>query len=208
MRFMSPGIKSEIMSGVLAGGSQTLIICPVELIKTHLQLQGKDIMHKNVPDFKGPFGLATKIVREEGIFGLYRGMRITVLRDAPAFGIYFGVYFALMKLLTPQGKTADDIGPLQIMFAGGTAGVASWVYSYPTDVIKSKVQAEGFLPRGRYKGYTDCIKTSIDEGGYRVFTRGMAVCLTRAFPVNAATFVAVELSLGVLDPHRKEKFSE
>ena len=203
---MEPGLKSEIVSGSLAGGAQTLIICPVELIKTKLQIQGKGILHRDVTNFRGPFGIVAKIVREEGVCGLYRGMKVTLLRDFPAFGLYFGVYYSLMKYMTPEGKTGDDIGPLQIMLSGGAAGVASWVYSYPTDVIKSKIQAEGFAPIGRYTGYADCIRLSIKEEGYRVFVRGMTVCLSRAFPVNAATFMAVEMSLGILDPRRKEKF--
>ena len=206
MRFMNPGLKSELISGVLAGGAQTLIICPVELIKTKLQVQGRGILNRDVPNFKGPLEIVTKMVREEGIFSLYKGMGATLVRDLPAFGVYFGLYYSLMKYLTPEGKTAEDISPLQIMFAGGLTGVASWVYSYPSDVIKSKVQAEGFAPNGRYMGYLHCIRTSIREEGYLVFTRGITVCLSRAFPVNAATFAAVEASLGILDPRRKEKF--
>ena len=207
MRFLDPGLRSEIVAGCMAGAAQTVIICPVELIKTRLQVQGKGVLHKYASNFQSPLAFVAKIVRDEGVFGLYRGMKITILRDAPAFGLYFGVYFTLIKYLTPEGKSASDVGPLQIMLAGGITGMASWVYSYPTDVIKSKIQAEGFAPFGRYQGYADCIRTSIREEGYRVFTRGMTVTVLRAFPVNAATFMAVEASLAIMHPRRMEKFS-
>lgn len=207
MRFLEPGLNSEIIAGSLAGAAQTMIICPVELIKTKLQIQGKGKLPKYTSDFRGPLSFIAKIIKEEGIVGLYRGMKITLIRDIPAFGLYFGLYYTLMKYFTPEGKGFEDISRIQIMLAGGITGMASWVYSYPTDVIKSKIQAEGFKPLGRYEGYMDCIRKSVREEGYRVFTRGMLVCVTRAFIVNAATFAAVETSLEIMNPQRKERFA-
>lgn len=200
MRFSDAGLSSEIIAGCMAGAAQTLIICPVELIKTKLQIQGRGQRLKNSSGYRGPLSFIVKITKQEGVVGLFRGMTATLLRDIPAFGLYFGIYYCLMKHLTPVGGSFEDVSSLKVMLAGGLTGMASWVYSYPTDVIKSKIQAEGFVPIGRYKGYADCIRESVREEGYRVFVRGMTVCVLRAFPVNAATFAAVEASLAWMNP--------
>jgi len=123
----------------------------------------------------------------------------TALRDVPGFGVYFGVYFSLSHAVMQKGQTLKDINAIQLIVAGGLTGIASWVYSYPADVIKSKIQAEGLAPVGKYRSYTDCIRTSIKSDGYTVFFRGISVCLLRAFPVNAAVFAGVELALLLLE---------
>ena len=205
MRFLEPGLRSEIIAGCMAGAAQTIVICPVELIKIKLQVQGKgERLSKSQRKFLGPLDCVAKIYRQEGLFALYRGMKITLIRDIPAFGLYFGLYHSMLTFCTPEGKTFNDLGPWTVMVAGGITGMASWVYSYPTDVIKSKIQVEGLKPWGKYDGYLDCIRTSINNEGYRVFVKGMSVCVIRAFPVNAATFAVVEGSLRLVNARREK----
>lgn len=197
---MQPGLKTEILAGSMAGAAQVLIITPVELAKTKLQVQGQgQRLQKKNKVYLGTFDCLQKIYKSEGVSGCYRGLLASIARDIPGFGVYFGVYYTLSRAFIPKGKTIKDINAFQLMMAGGLTGIISWAYSYPADMIKSKIQAEGFAPVGKYKGYVDCIKISVKTEGYAVFTRGISVCLVRAFPVNAATFAGVELALMLLE---------
>ena len=203
VKYMQPGLKTETLAGAMAGSAQILIITPIELAKTRLQVQGQGqrLTQKNKV-YTGTFDCLQKIYKTEGIFGCYRGFLATVTRDVPGFAVYFGVYFSLCQAFRPKGQTIKDISTLQLMVAGGLTGIISWTYSYPADVIKSKIQAEGLTPLGKYQSYADCIKISIKTDGFSVFFKGMSVCLLRAFPVNAATFAGVELGLMLLEgPH-------
>lgn len=46
--------------------------------------------------------------------------------------------------------SAGQISPLKVAFYGGLAGEALWLGSYPFDVVKSKMQTDGFGAEKRY----------------------------------------------------------
>ncbi|RXG57331.1 Mitochondrial ornithine transporter 1, partial [Armadillidium vulgare] len=57
-----------------------------------------------------PWKLTGNIIRDEGVFGLYRGFQSTLLREMPGYFFFFGGYEISRILLTPKGKTKDEIG--------------------------------------------------------------------------------------------------
>ena len=63
--------------------------------------------------------------------------------------------------------------------AGGISGMISWAFTYPQDVIKSKIQADKLGPNAKYKGYMHCYKMVVAKDGHAVLTRGMASSLIR-----------------------------
>uniref|UniRef100_A0A3B5LGJ0 Uncharacterized protein n=1 Tax=Xiphophorus couchianus TaxID=32473 RepID=A0A3B5LGJ0_9TELE len=83
----------------------------------------------------------------------------------------------------------------KLLFSGGMAGIASWIVTYPADVIKSRLQADGVGRVNQYSSIADCVRQSVRKEGYMVFTRGLTSTVLRAFPVNAATFATVTLVL-------------
>lgn len=60
--------------------------------------------------FSGPFGLTKEILKQEGIRGLFKGLTATFMREIPGYVCFFGGYEVSRHLLTPEGKTKDDIG--------------------------------------------------------------------------------------------------
>lgn len=138
----------------------------------------------------------------EGVRGLSRGLSFTVIREIPAFGIYFLSYEVMCRILTPPG--ADFCPMSRLLLAGGLAGCCSWIISYPVDVIKSRIQADGVYKDGvfhyQYRGYWHCIKHSVTTEGWSVLVRGLNSTLIRAFPTNAATFTVVTVCLRYLRP--------
>jgi len=66
-----------------------------------------------------------------------------------------------------------------------------WAFGFPVDVIKSKMQADDVKNR-RYRTFWGCAAATFKESGMLGFYRGLAPCLLRAFPVNAASFMAFE----------------
>jgi solute carrier family 25 carnitine/acylcarnitine transporter 20/29 len=49
-----------------------------------------------------------------------------------------------------------DIPSYKVAFYGGLAGEALWLGSYPLDVVKSKMQTDGFGKEQKYKRMRDC----------------------------------------------------
>ena len=50
------------------------------------------------------------IVRRDGLPGLFRGLASTIVREMPGYFFFFGGYEVSRHLLTPAGKTKDEIG--------------------------------------------------------------------------------------------------
>ena len=66
-----------------------------------------------------------------------------------------------------------------ILFSGGIAGICSWLFTYPMDVIKTRIQS----------GETNTIYQSYIKGN---LFRGLSVCLLRSFIVNSIGFFIYE----------------
>ena len=57
-------------------------------------------------------------------------------------------------------------------WAGGLAGVLCWLSVLPSDVVKSRMQADSLDPAARrYSGALDCVRQSIAREGAGVFFR-------------------------------------
>jgi len=194
-----PSYASVALAGVGTGALQTLILSPVELVKIRLQLEAAG--HKHGRHRRGPVEIARDILRREGLRGVYRGLTVTALRDAPAHGVYFWTYERARERLHPGCRRQDgdeDEGLGTMLVSGGLAGVASWVCCYPLDVVKSRLQAQGAGSVPRYRGVVDCFRRSVREEGLPVLWRGLGTAVARAFVVNGAIFSAYELALRFL----------
>lgn len=180
---------NQFLAGAAAGAIQCIICCPMELAKTRLQLQEAGPART----YRGPLDCLAQVYRREGLRGVNRGMVSTLLRETPSFGVYFLTYDTLTRALGCE--PGDRLLVPKLLLAGGTSGIASWLSTYPLDVVKSRLQADGLRGAPRYRGILDCVRQSYRAEGWRVFTRGLASTLLRAFPVNAATFATVTVVL-------------
>ncbi|MBZ3883808.1 Mitochondrial basic amino acids transporter [Sciurus carolinensis] len=180
---------NQFLAGAAAGAIQCVICCPMELAKTRLQLQDAGLART----YKGSLDCLVQIYRREGVRGVNRGMVSTLLRETPSFGVYFLTYDVLTRALGCE--PGDHLLVPKLLLAGGTSGIMSWLSTYPVDVVKSRLQADGLRGAPRYRGILDCMRQSYQAEGWRVFTRGLTSTLLRAFPVNAATFATVTVVL-------------
>ena len=87
--------------------------------------------------------------------------------------LYFFSKFSLNLFRLNKENTA------WVFAAGGISGMISWAFTYPQDVIKSKIQADKLGPNAKYKGYMHCYKMVVAKDGHAVLTRGMASSLIR-----------------------------
>lgn len=78
------------------------------------------------------------------LVGFYQGGWITVIRDAPSYGIYFWVYEGMKRILEldQSQNSSDSSNAWKLLVAGGMAGAVSWSSIYPIDVIKSRLQMQ------------------------------------------------------------------
>jgi solute carrier family 25 (mitochondrial carnitine/acylcarnitine transporter), member 20/29 len=180
---------SLAITGAIAGGAQSLICSPIELVKTRLQVQGigqqRKLFALSTHLYKGPIDCLKKSYGKRGMkHGIMRGLSMTLARDIPSFAAYFPAWQFFVSNFSPTGKEADM--PIYLsLIGGGFTGIAAWTVSYPFDVIKSRYQA---AKDHVYKGVWDCTMKSYRTEGWQVFTRGFMPCTLRAVPTNAFTY--------------------
>ncbi|XP_028309202.1 solute carrier family 25 member 45 [Gouania willdenowi] len=177
-------------AGCFSGLVQVLVCAPIDLVKVRLQGQ------TTVDRYRGPSHCVSIILREEGIQGLFRGGLALALRDVPCYGLYFLPYEVIRKALTENGKQP---GTFAILMAGGVAGVVTWSFATPMDVVKARLQMSGAGGQV-YDGVLDCMRVSAREEGVRVFFKGLTLNSVRAFPVNAVTFLSYEYLMRIFYP--------
>jgi solute carrier family 25 carnitine/acylcarnitine transporter 20/29 len=131
-----------------------------------------------------------KLSSHNGVLsGLYRGSVVTILREAQAYGVWFLTYEYLMNADAKRNNIQrKEISTPKIALYGGLAGEMLWLGSYPFDVVKSKMQTDGFGEKQQYKSMRDCFAQTWRGEGMRGFWRGIGPTLLRAMPVSAGTF--------------------
>lgn len=171
------------LGGSIAGIYSTVIMAPGERIKCLLQTAPEGT-------YKGMGDCAKQLYSNGGMRSLYRGTVLTLCRDVPASGCYFGIYELVKDQLTPVGQTG--LSTSGILIAGGLAGMANWVVGIPPDTLKTRFQTD---TTGKYKGMADVYRDVVKTGGFKGMFRGFGVVMLRAFPANAACFLAMEYAM-------------
>ncbi|KAI8319144.1 mitochondrial carrier [Martensiomyces pterosporus] len=192
-------LNQKALAGGLAGGVMSFLNCPVELLKVKLQTQYGSAAAPGHKPYTGVLNCGIRTFKERGLTGLYRGLGITILRDIPSFYGYFGLYEGMKAVLVYRRLGVADgakSNGLEQFISGGFAGIAAWLTAYPQDIIKSRMQMDY-----KYKTTPDAVRALLQEasgGNWRIFFRGFGPTILRAFPANAATFMAYEWTIKTL----------
>ncbi|KIM45352.1 hypothetical protein M413DRAFT_338382 [Hebeloma cylindrosporum] len=185
------------IAGVFAGLANGVVSGPVEHIRIRLQTQSDTNRLYN-----GPWDAIKKIYGQNGIAGIYKGQGVTLLREASGYGVYFLTYEKLVQWeMAKKGIRRDQIKPINSIAYGAAAGYALWAVIYPIDMIKSRMQTDGFSPATgqKYKSTLDCVRTVWRTEGAGAFVRGLTPTLIRSPFANGATFLGFEMAMRALD---------
>ena len=196
-------VANSAIAGMCAGAVQTIIVCPVELVK--IRMQNQFIGRKLHPEqrtvcYFGPVQIAKKILYKEGIRGIFRGWWITLLREVPQFGIYFSTYAWMRLYFARITKTSpEELGILPLSLAGGATGIVTWCW-YPVDVIKTRLQYNRTIDDRalKYNGITDCVIRSYKSEGVTVFIKGFQLTILRGFLNGFVTLPVFTLAMQFL----------
>ncbi|XP_059620900.1 calcium-binding mitochondrial carrier protein Aralar1 isoform X2 [Phlebotomus argentipes] len=175
-------LYGEVLAGACAGGSQVIFTNPLEIVKIRLQVAGEIAGGAKVR--------ALSVVKDLGLFGLYKGARACFLRDVPFSAIYFPAYAHTKAMF------ADEDGynhPLTLLAAGAIAGVPAASLVTPADVIKTRLQVVARSGQTTYTGVLDATRKIMREEGPRAFWKGTAARVCRSSPQFGVTLVTYEL---------------
>eukprot|EP01089_Gocevia_fonbrunei_P015085 TRINITY_DN4310_c0_g2_i5.p1 TRINITY_DN4310_c0_g2~~TRINITY_DN4310_c0_g2_i5.p1 ORF type:complete len:241 (-),score=29.81 TRINITY_DN4310_c0_g2_i5:275-997(-) len=121
------------IAGGVSGIAVSIASCPVELLKNKLQAQGAAVGSSKGPVYTGTFDCLFKVLKSEGILGLWYGLNITFIREIPAYAAYFWTYEYLRRTFA-KWTNIDNVSQIPVGYqltAGGIAGITCWLSSYP-----------------------------------------------------------------------------
>ncbi|XP_057462146.1 mitochondrial arginine transporter BAC1 isoform X4 [Actinidia eriantha] len=140
-----PRTSVIIPSAAFGGAIISFVLCPSELVKCRMQVQGTDSLVPKSSRYNGPLDCVLKTVKTEGVTGIFRGGFTTLLRESIGNAVFFTTYEHVRYYMHLQLKDASsnhsnliDVG-VGIM-SGGLGGIAYWSAVLPLDVAKTIIQ--------------------------------------------------------------------
>jgi len=121
---------SSLIAGAVAGLASLSVFVPADLLKCRAQQQKEGRLEY--------FKEINTVLGEQGVKGMYRGFWASAWRDVPGWAVYFAA-FEWLKEVSPEFQNSCHQF-LWTLNAGGVAGVISWIFSLPQDIIKTKQQ--------------------------------------------------------------------
>lgn len=176
-------LVSNALSGGLSGMCASFIVTPFERVKILLQTSTNNISNKNL--YKRDFWQEYKSIFQ-GYRSIFQGLSATFYRETPGFAIYFSTYNYLKHNYENDNK---KIGLVNSFIYGGIAGSTSWLFIYPQDRIKTKIQALKDTNMSFKEGFNEIVK----KEGIMSLYKGFSYALLRAIPLHATAFMTMEM---------------
>ncbi|XP_071720816.1 mitochondrial arginine transporter BAC1 isoform X2 [Rutidosis leptorrhynchoides] len=134
-----------IPSAAFAGSIISFVLCPSELVKCRMQIQGTDSVVPTYRKYSGPLNCAFETVKAEGVKGLFRGGVATLFRESIGNAVFFSTYEYLRHSLHSQlkGTSYEHTNVVDVgigIVSGGLGGIAFWSAVLPFDVAKTIIQ--------------------------------------------------------------------
>nr|XP_009862380.1 mitochondrial 2-oxoglutarate/malate carrier protein [Ciona intestinalis] len=181
-KVIPPAVK--FLFGGSAGMGATLFVQPLDLVKNRLQLSGVGGQEKL---YKNSFDAISKILRNEGIIGIYTGLSAGLLRQATYTTTRLGVYTILLDKFSDKDGNPPNFFKKAAL--GMTAGACGAFVGTPAEVSLIRMTADGRLPPEQQRGYTsvfNALSRMVQEEGILTLWRGCIPTMGRAVVVNAA----------------------
>ncbi|CAD1809258.1 Mitochondrial carrier family protein [Candida parapsilosis] len=126
------------IAGGVAGSAAKTLVAPLDRIKILFQTSNPEFL-KYRGTFHGLVLAGKRIWSSDGMWGLYQGHSITLLRIFPYAAIKFVAYEQIRTILIPS-DVYETAG--RRFLAGSLSGLASVFFTYPLDLIRVRLAFE------------------------------------------------------------------
>lgn len=171
--------KLSIPRQMLAGGAaaifQIFVTTPMELLKIQGQDAGRAVAQAKLEgrsiQRKSSLQLVKEMIKTKGVFGLYKGLGATCLRDVSFSMVYFPM-FAFLNDRGPRKAEGSNESVFWWAFLSGlTSGAVCAFMVTPLDVIKTRIQAMN-IGDTKKVAIIDVVTGTLKNEGPRAFFKG------------------------------------
>ncbi|EGT40109.1 hypothetical protein CAEBREN_03949 [Caenorhabditis brenneri] len=192
---------SDFVCGALSGCLAMTAAMPLDVIRTRLvaQKSGHAV-------YSGTMHAVRHIWEKEGVPGYFRGWIPSVVQIAPFTGMQFALYNCFMDLWPFTGY--ESTGAL---FSGAMAGTVAKTVLYPLDMVRHRLQMNGFeragfgktsnYSQGLFKTITMVVR---NESWYGLF-KGLWPSQIKAAANSGCAFLFYEMFCDLI---RRNKYTE
>lgn len=191
---MSQPVVAAFCAGGVAGAVSRTVVSPLERLKILFQVQsaGRE-------EYKLSVGKAlTKMWKDEGWRGFMRGNGTNCIRIVPYSAVQFGSYNFYKRAIF-ESYPGADLSPLMRLTCGGLAGVTSVTFTYPLDIVRTRlsIQSASFAGLGarpeKLPGmWATMIGMYKNEGGFTALYRGIVPTVAGVAPYVGLNFMVYE----------------
>lgn len=181
----------DFVFGSISASISKTVIAPLERVKLLLQLQDASTQISTEKKYKGIIDCFVRVNREQGVASFWRGNWANVIRYFPTTAFTFATKdwfkrkFLSLDPHAPKWKTV-----LANVMAGGFAGAAATILSYPLDYARTRLAADvGKAANDRlYQGMVDCMKKTYQTDGLVGLYRGAMISVPGFMVYRASYF--------------------
>ncbi|KAF5750903.1 hypothetical protein HS088_TW03G01243 [Tripterygium wilfordii] len=183
---VSADLFVHFVGGGLAGITAASATYPLDLVRTRLAAQ------RSTMYYTGIWHAFHTICREEGFWGLYKGLGATLLGVGPSLAISFSVYDSLRSFW--QSQRPNDSTVMVSLACGGLSGIASSTATFPLDLVRRRMQLEGAGGRARVynTGLFGTFRHVVKSEGLRGLYRGILPEYYKVVPGFGIVFMTYE----------------
>lgn len=186
------GFRQDVARRLVAGGAAGMCACtlayPLDLVRTRLAAQTTSNYYHGIG------GTLARIVRDEGVLGLYRGLGATLMQVGPSLAINYAAYETLRShwvSLQPD-ITAPTVG--MSLACGSAAGLVSSTATFPLDLVRRRMQLQGqHGQRKLYANYGEVVRHISSTRGLPGFYSGILPEYYKVIPGVAIAFCTYEV---------------
>ncbi|PWY81863.1 2-oxodicarboxylate carrier 2 [Aspergillus heteromorphus CBS 117.55] len=171
----------QFIAGAVAGVSEILVMYPLDVVKTRVQLQGAPVPGQDY--YNGMFDCMRKIVKNEGFSRLYRGISAPILMEAPKRATKFAANDSWGSFYRNLFGQAEQTQSLAIL-TGATAGATESFVVVPFELVKIRLQDRA----SKYNGMLDVVRKIVAAEGPLAMYNGLESTLWRHILWNAGYF--------------------
>ncbi|CAG8726152.1 14785_t:CDS:10 [Dentiscutata erythropus] len=177
----------SMLAGLGAGMVEAItVVTPTETIKTKLIHDA----NRPEPRYKGLSHGIRRIVAEEGLGGIYRGLFPVMMRQGANQAVRFSTYSTLKQEFQKYSSPGQPL-PWAVTFGiGAIAGIVTVYTTMPLDVVKTKMQ--GLKAKELYKNSFHCGWKVLTEEGVMAFWKGATPRLGRLLLSGGIIFTVYE----------------
>ncbi|KAL3488120.1 mitochondrial carrier domain-containing protein [Aspergillus germanicus] len=174
----------QFVAGAVAGVSEILVMYPLDVVKTRVQLQ-QGTAAAGEEFYTGMFDCFRKIIRNEGFSRLYRGISAPILMEAPKRATKFAANDSWGAFYRNAFGAEKQTQSLAIL-TGATAGATESFVVVPFELVKIRLQDRASA--GKYNGMLDVVRKIVAAEGPLALYNGLESTLWRHILWNSGYF--------------------